>query len=395
MAAVLVLLQLFTGVLLKFVYEPFPTLAYESLIRLQGVFIFGRLVRNIHFWSANFLILVVFLHGIRVFFTGAFHAPRQMNWLIGLTLFMLVLASNLTGYLLPWDQLAYWATTICVGMLEYVPLVGTWLQRAILGGTQMGPPTLRNFYALHTAVIPVMILALMAFHFWRVRKAGGLVIPRSPGEELGDRPITVPTVPHLLLREATVALCLVAFVLSSSLVFDAPMGAPANPGFSPNPTKAPWYFAGVQEMLMHFHPTFALLIVFGAVCYVFFVLPYIRYPTAERGIWFGSINGRRTALVSLCAGALASVLVIVLDEYVLDLVSWMPGLSQTLASGVIPSALLVAAFAGYYALLKRRFGASRIEATQALIAFVVVSFVIMTLTCAFFRGQGMRLTWPF
>lgn len=395
MAAVLVLLQLFTGVLLKFVYEPFPTQAYESLIRLQGTFLFGRLIRNMHFWSANFLILVVFLHGLRVFFTGAFHAPRQMNWVIGLALFMLVLASNLTGYLLPWDQLAYWATTICVGMLEYVPVVGTWLQQAILGGTQMGPAALRNFYAVHTAVIPALIVLLMAFHFWRVRKAGGLVIPRSPGEVLHDKPVMVPTVPHLLLREATVALCLVALVLGFSVVFDAPMGAPANPGFSPNPTKAPWYFAGVQELLMHFHPSFALLIVSGALFYVFFVLPYVHYPLAERGIWFGSANGRRTALVSLCGGALASVLVIVLDEYVIDLVSWMPGLPQSVTNGLVPTALLAATLAGLYILVKKRFGASRIEATQALIVFVVVSFVIMTVTCVLFRGEGMRLTWSF
>jgi quinol-cytochrome oxidoreductase complex cytochrome b subunit len=395
MAVVLVLLQLFTGVLLKFVYEPFPSLAYESLVHLQGTFLFGPLIRNIHFWTANFLILVVFLHGLRVLFTGAFHAPRQMNWVIGLTLFLLVLASNLTGYLLPWDQLAYWATTICVGMLEYIPLIGTWLQRAILGGNQMGPPTLQNFYAFHTAVIPALILTLMAFHFWRVRKAGGLVIPRSPGEDLLDKPVTVSTVPHLLVREVTVALCLVAFVIGFSVVFDAPMGPPANPGFSPNPTKAPWYFAGVQEMLMHFHPSFALLIVFGALIYAFFVLPYAYYPLATRGIWFGSITGRRTSLISLCAGALCSVLVVVLDEYVIDLVSWMPGLSQIVTNGVIPMALMISALGGYYFLLKRGFGLSRIEATQALIVFVVVSFVIMTVTCYLFRGQGMRLTWPF
>jgi quinol-cytochrome oxidoreductase complex cytochrome b subunit len=395
MAAVLILLQLFTGVLLKFVYEPFPTLAYESLVHLQGTFLFGPLIRNIHFWSANFLILVVFLHGLRVFFTGAFHAPRQMNWVIGLTLFLLVLASNLTGYLLPWDQLAYWATTICVGMLEYIPLVGTGVQRAVLGGSQLGPPTLRNFYAVHTAVIPLLIVALMAFHFWRVRKAGGLVIPRSPGEHLLDKPITVPTVPHLLLREATVALCLVAFVMGFAVVFDTPMGPPANPGFSPNPTKAPWYFAGVQEMLMHLHPSFALLIVFGSLLYAFLVLPYAYYPLTAPGVWFGSIKGRRTALVSLCAGVLISVVVIVLDEYLIDLVSWMPGLSQTLTNGVIPMVLLISGLGGYYFLLKKLFKLSRIEATQAVIVFVVVSLAIMTVTCYFFRGRGMSLTWPF
>jgi len=395
MAAVLVLLQLFTGILLKFVYEPVPTLAYESIVRMQGTFLFGRLIRNLHFWSANFLILVVFLHGLRVFFTGAFHPPRQMSWVIGLALFLLVLASNLTGYLLPWDQLAYWATTICVGMLEYVPLIGTWVQRAVLGGDQLGASTLQNFYAVHTAVIPALIVALMAFHFWRVRKAGGLVIPRSPAEEVVEKPVMVPTVPHLLLREATVALCLVAFVLAISVVFDAPMGPPANPGFSPNPTKAPWYFAGVQEMLMHFHPSFALFVVFGALFYAFLILPYTHYPSSTRGIWFVSVNGRRTALISLWAGLLISVLVIVADEYVVDLVSWMPGVSQALTNGVIPMAILISAIGGYYFLMKNRFGLSRIEATQALIVFVVVSFVVMTVTCSLFRGQGMRLTWPF
>ena len=87
------------------------------------------------------------------FFTGA-HPPRRLNWVVGLGLFILVLASNLTGYLLPWDQLAYWATTICVGMLEYIPLVGSRLQQVVLGGPQIGPATLRNFFALHTAVFP-------------------------------------------------------------------------------------------------------------------------------------------------------------------------------------------------------------------------------------------------
>ena len=145
MAAVLVTLQLFTGILLKFAYGPVPTQAYESLVHLQEGFLFGQLVRNIHFWSANLLVVVVCLHGLRVFFTGGFHPPRRLNWVVGLSLFILVLASNLTGYLLPWDQLAYWATTICAGMLEYIPLIGSRLQQVVLGGSQIGPATLRNF----------------------------------------------------------------------------------------------------------------------------------------------------------------------------------------------------------------------------------------------------------
>ncbi|MBW1774704.1 MAG: cytochrome b N-terminal domain-containing protein, partial [Deltaproteobacteria bacterium] len=113
----------------------------------------------------------------RVFFTGAFHAPRQMTWVLGLGPFILVLASNFTGYLLPWDQLAYWATTISIGMLEYIPGIGHWLENTIRGGPEMGPATLRIFFAIHTAVLPFVIVMLMAFHFWRIRKAGGLVIP--------------------------------------------------------------------------------------------------------------------------------------------------------------------------------------------------------------------------
>jgi quinol-cytochrome oxidoreductase complex cytochrome b subunit len=391
---VLVTLQLFTGILLKFAYGPVPTEAYESLVRLQEGFLFGQWVRNIHFWSANLLVVVVCLHGLRVFFTGGFHPPRRLNWVVGLGLFILVLASNLTGYLLPWDQLAYWATTICVGMLDYIPLAGSRLQQAVLGGPRIGPATLRNFFALHTAVVPILIVMLMAFHFWRVRKAGGLVIPRSPAEAPDDKPTMVPTQPDLLLREAAVALATVAGVLVLSLLLDAPMGPPANPGLSPNPTKAPWYFAGIQELLMHFHPSFALLIA-AALMFGAFYLPYLNYRETPAGVWFASANGRRTALVAALAAAVATPVAVVLDEYAVDFSGMLPGWPQAFSLGVVPTALLVAAVAGVYVLVKRKFQASRLESVQAVFVFLAVGWVISTVTCALFRGQGMRLRWPF
>ncbi len=394
MAAVLVSLQLFTGILLKFAYGPVPTQAYESLLHLQEGFLFGQLVRNIHFWSANLLVVVVCLHGLRVFFTGGFHPPRRLNWVVGLSLFILVLASNLTGYLLPWDQLAYWATTICVGMLEYIPLVGSRLQQVVLGGPQIGPATLRTFFALHTAVFPVLIVMLMAFHFWRVRKAGGLVIPRAPAEEPEDAPAMVPTNPDLLLREAAVALAAIAGVLALALLYDAPMGPPANPGLSPNPTKAPWYFAGIQELLMHFHPSFALLIVAGLTLGVF-CLPYLNYHEAPAGVWFASAKGRRTALVAALAGVVATVLAVVLDEYTVDFSAMMPGWPQAFSLGLVPTALFIAIVVGLYVLMARKFQASRLESVQAVFVFLVAGWVISTATCVFFRGQGMKLRWPF
>ena len=135
-------------------YQPVPDRAYESILHLQDNVLFGQFIRNIHHWSANILLIVVFFHFLRVFFTGAFHAPRQFNWIIGLTMFVLILGSNFTGYLLPWDQLAFWAVTICTGMLEYIPVIGEGLKQIILGGTDLGPPTLSNFFAIHTAIIP-------------------------------------------------------------------------------------------------------------------------------------------------------------------------------------------------------------------------------------------------
>jgi quinol-cytochrome oxidoreductase complex cytochrome b subunit len=394
MAAVLVSLQLLTGILLKFAYGPVPTQAYESLVHLQEGFLFGQLVRNIHFWSANLLVIVVCLHGLRVFFTGGFHPPRRLNWIVGLSLFILVLASNLTGYLLPWDQLAFWATTICAGMLEYIPLIGSRLQQVVLGGPQIGPATLRNFFALHTAVFPPLIVMLMAFHFWRVRKAGGLVIPRSPAEEPDDKPTMVPTHPDLLLREAAVALMAIAGVLVLSLLIDAPMGQPANPGLSPNPTKAPWYFAGIQELLMHFHPSFALLIA-AALLFGAFYLPYLNYREAPAGVWFASANGRRTALVAAVAAAVATPLAVVLDEYAVDFSAMLPGWPQAFSLGLVPTALLIAAVVGLHLLMKRRFQASRLESVQAVFVFLAVGWAISTATCVFFRGQGMKLRWPF
>jgi len=181
MSVVLVCLLALTGLLLLFVYEPSIDHAYASILTLRDEVMFGRWIRNIHHWSANILVIVVFLHLLRVFFTGAFHAPRRLNWIFGVGLFFLVLFSNFTGYLLPWDQLAYWAITICTSMVAYIPGLGDGLQKMIRGGAEIGPATLSGFFALHIAMLPIALALLMPFHFWHVRKAGGLVLPAAPG----------------------------------------------------------------------------------------------------------------------------------------------------------------------------------------------------------------------
>lgn len=394
MAAVLVLLQIVTGILLKFVYVPVPDRAYASILHLQDEVLFGQFIRNIHHWSANFLVLIVFLHLLRVFLTGGFLPPRQFNWVLGLGLLLLVLVSNFTGYLLPWDQLAYWGTTICVGMLEYIPGIGSRLQNMIRGGPEIGPDTLRIFFATHTTILPMLIVALMAFHFWRIRKAGGLVCPPSTNRELTPQTSRVPTMPNLLLREAVVALVLIASVFTVSALLDAPLGHPANPGLSPNPTKAPWYFAGLQETLLHFHPAFAVFVIPMLLFCALLLLPYLDYGATTGGVWFASSKGRRTAAVAAASAALLTPAVIVLDEYVIDFPAWLSGLPLAISNGLVPVVILLAVLAGLYLLMAKGFSASRVEAIQSVFVFLVVSFVFLTIACVWFRGQGMKLIWP-
>jgi quinol-cytochrome oxidoreductase complex cytochrome b subunit len=394
MAVVLVFLLLGTGVLLKFVYQPIPEKAYESILHLQRDVLFGRLIRNIHHWSANALIIVAFLHLLRVFFTGAFHTPRQFNWVIGSGLFLGVLFSNFTGYLLPWDQLAFWAITICTGGLEYIPWIGLWLQKLIQGGPEVGPGTLSNFYAIHTAILPAFLLILMPFHFWRIRKAGGLVIPRGPEQSSGDRGPSVPAIPNLLLREIVVALVLLASVLVFSMLFNAPLGDKANPGLSPNPTKAPWYFMGIQEMLLHFHPIFALFVIPALMLIALLALPYINYELNTAGVWFASTKGRRMALIAGVAAVIGTPLGILADEYLIEVAARLPAIPTWITNGLVPLAVLSAVIVAFYVFMQRKFAAGNTEAVQMVFVLVVAAFLVLTVTGIWFRGTGMKLVWP-
>ena len=399
---VLFLVLLSTGVLLMFAYEPSPGGAYESLVSLQTDVFFGKLIRNIHHWSANFLIVFLVLHLLRVYFTGAYHPPRQFNWLIGLSLLGCVLLSNFTGYLLPWDQLSYWAATIVTGMIGYVPVVGGWLQGVIRGGDDISGSTLIIFYAAHTTVIPVFILALCAFHFWRVRKARGVVVPRSPNDggtirltgSDTEKPRYVLTLPHLILREFSVAMALIAFVMIVALFFDAGLGDPANPGMSPNPAKAPWYFVGFQELLLHFDPLFAVLLIPLLATMGLMLIPYMKYDCDTSGIFLMSHAGRRLGLTAAVLGAVVTILWVILDEFIVDFGAWMPGVPPVVANGLVPTVILFALLAGLFRWFKTRDGASNNEAIQALFVLLATGFAVLTMIGVWFRGTGMALVWP-
>ena len=394
MSALLATLLIVTGALLMLGYEPVPERAYASIVGLQQETLFGPLLRGIHFWSANLLIATVLLHLLRVVFSGASEGPRRFNWVVGLGLLLGVLAANFTGYLLPWDQLSYWAVTICTGMMGYVPGIGAWLQNAVRGGQDVGASTLIIFYTLHTTMVPVFLVVAMGYHFWRVRKARGVVRPLGLGEPPPPETVYGRGWPDLIVREAAVGAVLVAVVVALAVFFTPALGDPANPGMSPNPAKAPWYFAGFQELQIHFHPVFAVLIMPLAAAVGLVLWPYRRRQAVGHGVWFGSAAGRRTALFAVAAALVATPLAVVADEKWRGTGDWLPGVPPVIGGGLLPLLLLAVLVAGFRWITTKFMKATGQDADQAVFVLLGTSFLVLTVTAVWFRGAGMALVWP-
>jgi len=167
---ILFLLLVVSGIVLMFFYVPAPQTAYRDVTALGTDVAFGSFLRNVHRWSAHLMVLAVAAHLARMFYRGAYKPPREFNWVIGVVLLLLTLLMSFTGYLLPWDQLAYWAVTVGTSMVSYLPVAGDSLQRVLLGGSTVGSATLVRFYVLHVAVLPALMVLLIALHLWRWRK---------------------------------------------------------------------------------------------------------------------------------------------------------------------------------------------------------------------------------
>lgn len=389
MAALLIVILFITGILLRFYYEPFPQKAYDSILHLQNNVLFGQLIRNIHHWCGVFLVIITFLHLLRVFFTGGFQSSRKFNWLIGLLLFVIIIFSNFTGYLLPWDQLAYWAVTVGTSLLNYFPVIGNSIREFILSGEEVNANTLLIFYNFHTAVFPILILLLMAYHFWRVRKAGGIFLPNSDNNKQ-----IVPTYPNLVYREFIVALALIAALLIFSVFFNAPLLTKANPDFSLNPTKAPWYFAGIQELLMHFHPFVAAFLIPFTIITMLAALPFINLKEEPSGHWFHSEKAKQAAKFTAIFSSIITLVLIIINEYIPDFETLLPWLNPFISNGIIPLIIVLLILWAFYKFVKKKFSLSYLEVVQTMFVFVTASFVILTLIGIFFRGVDMALTFP-
>jgi quinol-cytochrome oxidoreductase complex cytochrome b subunit len=303
---------------------------------LQFAVPFGVFLRNVHRWSAQAMVLMVILHMARVFYTGSYKKPREFNWAIGVGLLALTLFLSFTGYLLPWDQLAYWAVTVGTNMARSTPLVGATgpfheilgaqidndVRFAMLGGTIVGQNALLRFYVLHCMAIPVIFVIMMAVHFWRIRKDGGISRPavaaevespvvasespalaaKLPAPAAGSRfrllayipgrtfsgkrdatEAEVATWPHLVLREFLAAVTVIIGLWVFAILFNAPLEEKANPALTPNPAKAPWYFVGLQELLAYFDPWIAGVIIPNIVLVGLALIPFLDVNPAGSG----------------------------------------------------------------------------------------------------------------
>jgi quinol-cytochrome oxidoreductase complex cytochrome b subunit len=168
----LFLIEGVTGALLMFYYIPSPAEAYQSTVALSTTIPYGAAIRNIHRLAAEGMVISVLLHMMRVIISGSYKPPRQLNWIVGVLLLIGTLAFSFTGYLLPWDQLSYWAITIGTGIADVVPLIGTSILQLLRGGPEVGAAALLRFYSLHVFVLPLLVIIGISFHIYKVRKQG-------------------------------------------------------------------------------------------------------------------------------------------------------------------------------------------------------------------------------
>src|SRR5262245_48579572 len=357
-SAVLFLILIVTGIPLMFLYVPSVERAYLSVKDLEYTVSFGWFLRGLHRISAHLMVAVVFLHMVRVFLTGAYkngtavNQNRPLNWIIGVVLLLATLLLSFTGYLLPWDQLAFWAITVGTNIASAAPVVGEATRFILLGGNIIEQGTLIRFYVLHCFFLPLLVILLFSYHMWRIRKDGGLAsVDKLSLEQKREKvkPIrsktysmhgitsgstvhvetslidedrhTVQSSPNLTRRLALVAMMTIVLASVLTIVFHAPLEEAANPAVTPNPAKAPWYFLWLQELVTD--TTFTVggftisgALVGGIIIPGLLVVAALAWPYLDKsavravGVWFAKERRRQNLIFLLIVLAILLLTVI-------------------------------------------------------------------------------------
>jgi quinol-cytochrome oxidoreductase complex cytochrome b subunit len=407
------------GIVLMFYYRPTPELAYRDMKDLEFVVSMGTFMRSMHRWAAHAMVMFVILHMIRVFLTGAYKTPREFNWGVGVVLLVLTLFLSFTGYLLPWDQLAMWAVTVGTNMASATPFVGAEgpfssllgvgikndARFGLLGGTAVGSATLVRFYVLHCIAVPFITGVFLIIHFWRIRKDGFSAAPldnEPPAQK-------IETWPNLVVREYIGAILMLIFLVAWSFFMDAPLEGIADSNVTPNPSKAPWYFLGLQELLVYFDPWIAGVLLPGIIVVGLMAIPYLD-PDPNRGVGFYSIKERPFANAIFLTGIAAWFILIVIGTFMRGpnwqwywpWESWLIHKAPPPPTSVIPLPIGVAILVLYFGvgmvlplLLKLNVDVKKttwkIIGACLLVAFIVGVFPSFTLIQGFWVGFGLGL----
>lgn len=277
--AYLFVVQIITGILLAVYYEPATATAFESVRYITEEASFGWYIRSLHKWSATLMIAAVILHQMRVFFTGAYRAPREINWMVGMCILVTTLLTGFTGYSLVFEQLSYWGATVGANILDMVPLVGAPMKSFLLGGQQYNSHTLPRFYILHAAVLPVTLSLLVFVHIVIIRIQG--VTEFKFDDEPEGPPRTFRFFPDHVLTEIGVGLFLMLVLSALATVLPAAMGPAANPTVTPEVIKPEWFFYVAFRWLKLFSGTFAILSM-GFIVLCMFAWPFIDAQLRKR-----------------------------------------------------------------------------------------------------------------
>jgi ubiquinol-cytochrome c reductase cytochrome b subunit len=282
----LLIFQFITGFALAMFYAPTPDHAYESVKHITENVPLGAFIRGLHHWGSSFIMLVVVLHILRVFFWGAYKKPRELTWVIGVAIFQVILAFAFTGYLLIWDQKAYWATVVGTRFASTVPIIGEWVMHFLRGGKEVGALTLTRFYAIHIMLLPVTLVLLTAAHLYLVRRLhiAGPVVPQKGTPQ--------PFYPYQLFRDAVVVLVGMGLLVTCALLLKPPLYPVADPSgtaFTPRPE---WYFLGLYELLKLMPPRLEILgtvVIPGLVAIGMILLPWLdrspsRHPAYRKWV---------------------------------------------------------------------------------------------------------------
>ncbi len=313
-AVFLVLVLIVTGALEMFYYTPTPDQAALSIQTITYHVALGGLVRNLHYWAAQFLMIVMAVHLVRVVFTGAYGPPRRFNALLGLALFVLAVLLNFTGYVLRWDQGIQWALVVGTNLLKTIPAIGDSLHAIVVGGSRPGPATLTRFYAWHIFGLMLIAVLIMGWHLFRVRRDGGIAVP--PPALRSDRARITRV--ELVRREAFAMLMTSAALILTASFAPAPIAAPITElSAVSGDVRAPWFFLWVQRMLTWGDPFVWGVLAPLAVLAVLAAIPYLLPPPDERelGRWFPKSN-RLAQLILSAIGVLVLAL---------TLLAWLSG----------------------------------------------------------------------